>query len=124
MSTKLAQMEALASQGGKDERHRSMQLTNRELVHSSIDAVGLYSRDRRQYGWVDQTISSLMADDGELDDMFPTDRGDQLLRTSKRNDSPMIHNRHPVAQALSLIHVVRGKDDGSARLLEPVHQVP
>ena len=46
MRAKLAQMEPLASQHGKDEGHRGMQLTNRELVHPSIDAVRLDSLNR------------------------------------------------------------------------------
>ena len=45
-------------------------------------------------------------------------------RTVECNDPPMIHNRHPVAQPLRLIHIVRSQDNGAAGLLEPVDQVP
>jgi len=83
VGAKLAQMQPLAGQSGKDPWHCGMQLTHRKLVHSRIHAVRLYARDRLQQCGVDQPISCLMSDDGELHDMFPTDGGDQLLRTAE-----------------------------------------
>jgi hypothetical protein len=36
----------------------------------------------------------------------------------------VIHDRHPVAQALGLIHIVGGEDDGASGLLQTVDQIP
>ena len=36
----------------------------------------------------------------------------------------VIHNRHTIAEPLSLVHVVRGENDGASGLLELVHHVP
>ena len=56
--------------------------------------------------------------------MFSANGGDQLLRSAQRDDAAVIHDGDAVAQALGLIHVVRGENDGAARLLELVDQVP
>ena len=43
VSAELAQVQPLGSKRGKDARHRGVQLANRKLVHTGIDAVRLDS---------------------------------------------------------------------------------
>ena len=69
-------------------------------------------------------MCTVVAGDRELHDVLPADRGDQLLGAVERYDPPVIHDGDPVAQALCLIHIVSGENDGASRLLQTVHQIP
>ena len=62
--------------------------------------------------------------DRKLDDVFAADRRDELLRGAEGDDAAMIHDGDAVAEALGLLHVMGGEDDGAAGLLELVDQVP
>src|ERR1700734_3239012 len=62
--------------------------------------------------------------DGELDDVFSTDSGDEFPGRAERDDFSVIHDSDAIAKALGLFHVMRGKDDGAAGALELVDEIP
>src|ERR1017187_7715359 len=117
-------MQALLGKGGKDARYGRVELSNRKLVQPRIDAVRLNARNRFQPSRIDEAIPGGVAGNGELDDVLSTQRGNQLLRRSERDDLSMVHDADAVAEPLRLLHIVSRQNDGAARLLEPVHQVP
>ena len=50
----------------------------------------------------------------------PPERIDQLARRAERNDLALVDDRHAVAEALGLVHVVRGQEHGAPRARKPV----
>src|SRR5262249_14005872 len=88
-------------------------------MHSGIDAMRLYAGDYHQ-----QSNIKLAMSDYELHNMLAPNRGYELLRSAERNDLPVIHNGDTIAQALSLIHVMRRQNDRAPCLLQLIHQIP
>src|ERR1700722_2903559 len=124
MRAEFAQVHSVRSERSKNQRHGGVQLANRELVYTGIHPVRFHSSDRRQQGGIDHTVAPVLVSDRELHNMFPTNRGDQFFGAVECDDSPVIHDRHPITQPFCFIHIVRGEDDGATGLLEAVDQVP
>ena len=62
--------------------------------------------------------------EGELDDVLAAEPGDQLGRRAQGDHLAVIDDRHPVAQPLGLVHVVRRQQDGPALGAEAADDVP
>ena len=60
----------------------------------------------------------------ELDDMIAAQPGDQLGRRSLGDDLALVDDRHPVAEPLGLVHVVRRQDDRAAAIAQVANHVP
>src|ERR1044071_5688691 len=58
------------------------------------------------------------------DDARRAARGDQLARRALGDDPAMIDDRHPVAERLRFVHVVRRQQDGATLLAEVREEAP
>ena len=56
--------------------------------------------------------------------MIAADRGNELLRRAQGDEAAVIHDGDAVAEALGLVHVMGGEDDGAAGALQVIHEVP
>ena len=62
--------------------------------------------------------------ESELDHLLTAERCDELGGRPHRDHLAVVDHRHAIAEALRLVHVVRGEEHGLAALLEPLHHIP
>src|SRR5277367_574812 len=60
----------------------------------------------------------------ELDHMMPAEPINQVRRSSFSDNLAMVDDRQPIAEPLSLVHVVSGEQHGATFLLEDADDVP
>ena len=126
MSTKLAQVQALFLERGENLRNGEMELTDRKLMQAGIDAMGMHAWNGLEQLRVDcaaRGCDGIFAH-GKLHNIFPAHGADELMGGALRNHLAVIHNSHPVRQALGFVHVMSGQNNGATGLLELVDQVP
>src|SRR5215469_9889229 len=62
--------------------------------------------------------------DAELDNVMAAEAGDQIRGRTFGDDLAVIDNGKAVAEAFSLVHVMRGEEHGAAGVLEGANDVP
>src|SRR5207247_11311573 len=60
----------------------------------------------------------------ELDYVTGAERGGEVARRPQRDHAPMVHDRHPIAEPLRLLHIMRGQQDRIPRRPERPDDLP
>ncbi len=119
MGAELAEVESLCGEHGEDRGTAVWSSRTESWWTPACDAVRLDSVDCGEECGIDCGCV-VAAGGGELDDVLAADGGDESRRSAEGDDAAVVHDGDAVAEALGLVHVVGGEDDGAACLLELV----
>src|SRR4030095_10731245 len=109
---------AAASRGPEDERLEVTGGCGRAEADSAVDVLEVDSSGKRKLGQGD-ACWRVKRDDGG-----PMLAAGEGRRVPYGDDAPCSDHRHSIGEALRLLHVVRGEQDGRPKRAEPVDQLP
>ena len=109
---------------GKDARHGGVQLGDGKLMQACVDAMRLDAGNRGEQRADRALRSGSRARSANSTMCSPPMEAMSCCGRAEGDDLAVVHDGDAIAEALGLVHVVRGENDGAAAPLEVVDQVP
>ena len=123
MGSQLCQRNPLAVDFVQQRRHRAVQFVH---LHPHIAGIGVEAHvaDAFDVAKSFRIEGAALVADGELDQMFASDRRDEFTRRPKGDLPAMVHDGDAVAQLFGFVHVVGGQQNRSAFPAKGVDHIP